>query len=113
MGMSTADKVVMIVCIFGGFLWLRTRARTVHAERRQGPVMLGIFLVLPALLILESRLFAKLSYGPATNVLIKAAVLVSTFAAVGFGFLRPAPAGARDSDRPGDDASEPEGRDPS
>lgn len=88
MGMSTADKVVMILCIFGGFLWLRMRARAMQAEKRQGLVLLGIFLVLPALLIAESRLFEKLPYGPATNMLIKAAVLVCTFAAVGFGFLR-------------------------
>lgn len=89
--MSTADKVVMILCIFGGFLWLRARARSVRAEKRQGPVVLGIFLVLPILLILESRLFAQLPYGPAANILIKGSVLLATFAAVGFGFLRPAP----------------------
>jgi hypothetical protein len=112
MAMSTADKVVMILCIFGGFLWLRARARAVHAERRQGPVVVGIFLVLPVLLILESRLFAKLPYGPATNVLVKAAVLLSTFAAVGFGFLRPAPGGPPGAAPSGDDPAEPDRRDP-
>lgn len=112
MAMSTADKVVMILCIFGGFLWLRIRARAVHAERSQGPVVLGIFLVLPVLLILESRLFAKLPYGPATNALIKAAVLLSTFAAVGFGFLRPSPGGSPGS-APGEEPPGADRRDPS
>jgi hypothetical protein len=88
MAVSTADNVVMIVCLFGGFLWLRTRARAVHAEKRQVSTLVGLFLVLPALLILESRLFGKLPYGSVTNLLLKAAALVATFAAVGFGFLR-------------------------
>ncbi len=100
------------MCIFGGFLWLRARARSVRAERRQGPVVAGIFLVLPVLLILESRLFAKLPYGPATNILIKAAFLVSTFAAIGFGFLRPSPGGTRGSTPNGDDSGEADRRDP-
>lgn len=80
----------MIMFIFGGFLWLRLRARAVHAERRQAMSVAGIFLVLPMLLIAESRLFERLPYGPATNTLLKALILASTFAAIGFGFLRPA-----------------------
>ena len=100
MAMSTVDKVVMILCIFGGFLWLRARARAVHAERRQGMALVGLFMVLPALLIAESRVFERLSYGPATNALLKAAILVATFAAVGYGFLRPVQAGSAEGGPP-------------
>lgn len=87
--MSTAEKVVIILCVFGGFLWLRARARSVNPERQKGMVLVGIFMVLPALLVGESHLFERLPYGPWTNLLLKASLLASTFAAVGFGFLRP------------------------
>lgn len=89
--MSTADKVVVILCVFGGFLWLRARARKAHPERHQVLVLVGIFMVLPALLVGESRLFQHLPYGPATNLLLKASILLCTFAVIGFCFLRPAP----------------------
>lgn len=89
--MSTADKVIVILCVFGGFLWLRARARKAHPERHQVLVLVGVFLVLPALIVGESKLFQHLPYGPATNLLLKASILLCTFAVIGFGFLRPAP----------------------
>lgn len=88
--MSTAEKVVIILCVFGGFLWLRARARSVNPERSKGMVLIGIFLVLPALLVAEKQLFERLPYGPWTNLLLKALILLGTFAAVGYGFLRQA-----------------------
>lgn len=54
-------------------------------------VVVGVFLLLPALLVAENHLFQKLPFGTAANVSIKAAVLIATFAAIGYGFLRPGP----------------------
>lgn len=107
MAMETAEKVVVILCLFGGFLWLRGRARSLSLERQQGRVLVGIFIVLPALLIAETKGFERLHIGPWTDILLKALIILGTIAAVGFGFLRPAPEeGPRDPDARG-----PEGRD--
>jgi hypothetical protein len=87
--METAEKVVFIVIIFGGFLWLRARARTMQAERQVGRVLIGLFLVLPAFLIAERHLFDRLVLGPWAGLILESLALAGTIAAVGFGFLRP------------------------
>jgi hypothetical protein len=87
--METAEKVVFIVIIFGGFLWLRARARAMQAERQVGRVLIGLFLVLPALLIAERHLFDRLALDSWTGFLVESLALAGTIAAVGFGFLRP------------------------
>lgn len=87
--MDTPERVVLIVCLIGGFLWLRGRARGINLENRQVTVVVGVFLVLPALLFAEKALFDKLPWGPWVKAPLMAASLVATFAAVGFGFLRP------------------------
>ncbi len=109
--METAEKVVVILCLFGGFLWLRGRARSYSLERQQGRVLVGIFIVLPALLIAETKAFERLHFGPWTDMLLKALILVTTIAAVGYGFLRPAPgeAGAGDGERARDQETGPRG----
>src|SRR5687768_10577815 len=105
--METAEKVVLIVSIFGGFLWLRARARSINPERQAGRVMVGIFLVLPALLVAESKAFERIHFGPLTDLLLKTLVVCATIAAVGFGFLR-MPAGAGDGgERDGDSPPPP------
>lgn len=62
-------------------------------------VVVGVFLLLPALLVAENHLFRQLPFGTVANNLIKAAVLIATFAAIGYGFLRPEPSRP---DGPGD-----------
>ena len=86
-----ADKIVVIVCVFGGFLWLRSRARSLNLEHRMTKVVVGVFLLLPALLLAENHLFQRLPFEPLVNTLLKAPILIATFAAIGYGFLRPAP----------------------
>jgi hypothetical protein len=87
--MNTPERVVLIVCLIGGFLWLRGRSRRMNLESRQVTVVVGIFLVLPALLLAEKALFEKLPWGPWVNAPIMGISLIATFAGVGFGFLRP------------------------
>lgn len=90
--MSEIDRAVMIVCLIGGFLWVRGRARKSDLGKRQNLVVFGIFVVLPALLVGAKFLFEKLPFGPVANLLIKAALLIATFAGIGYGLLRPSPA---------------------
>jgi hypothetical protein len=90
--MDHIDRAVLIVCLFGGFLWLRNRARRFDLGKRQNIVVFGIFLLLPAVLVGEKQLFDLLHFGKYTNLLIIAASLTATFAAIGYGFLRPTPA---------------------
>lgn len=107
--MDTPERVVLIVCLIGGFLWLRGRARSMNLETRQVTVVVGVFLVLPALLMAEKSLFEKLTWGPWVNAPVMAASLVATFAAVGFGFLRP----SRPDGETGEEAGgEPAGKGP-
>jgi hypothetical protein len=94
--MNTPERVVLIVCLIGGFLWLRGRARRMNLERRQVTVVVGVFLVLPALLLAEKALFERLSWGPWINAPVMGACLIATFAAVGYGFLRPDPEAGRE-----------------
>jgi hypothetical protein len=96
--MTTPERVVLIVCLIGGFLWLRGRSRGMNLESRQVSVVVGVFLVLPALLLAEKSLFEKLPWGPWVNVPLMGAALIATFAAVGYGFLRPAKADAAASE---------------
>jgi hypothetical protein len=102
--MTTPERVVLIVCLIGGFLWLRGRARSMNLERRQVPVVVGIFLVLPALLLAEKALFEKLPWSPFVNAPLMGVTLVATFSAVGYGFLRPPRPGEEEAETaPGED----------
>lgn len=109
--MEITEKVILIVSIFGGFLWLRARARFVNSERQAGRVLVGIFLVLPALLVMESKAFERFHFGQLTDMLVKTLVICTTIAAVGFGFLRkPAPEAAKaeaDADMDGNSPTPP------
>jgi hypothetical protein len=91
-GMVLADKIVMILCLFTGFLWLRKRARASNPEKAMGKTILGVFVILPAILIGMNHLFERWHFGPYTDLLIKVVLLIVTFAAIGFVFLKPAPA---------------------
>jgi hypothetical protein len=87
--MAIADKIVTLICLFGGFYWLRARARSINLENRIGPVVLGVFVLLPAALFGEKWLFDHYHFGAYTDLLIKAAILVATFPVIGFVFLKP------------------------
>ena len=86
--MAIAEKILMLVCLFGGFWWIRERARILNLENRMGRTMLGVFVVLPALLIGEKYIFDHWHFGAYTDLLLKAGAALATFAAVGFLFLR-------------------------
>lgn len=87
--METTEKILMVVCLFGGFMWIRTRTRSMDLSKRRGRTVVGIFGVLPALLIGEKYLFESLEFGGYTGMLFRAALAAATFAAVGYLFLKP------------------------
>jgi hypothetical protein len=87
--MAIVDKIVTLICLFGGFYWLRARARSINLENRIGPVVLGIFVLLPAVLFGEKYLFDNYHFGAYTDLLVKAALLVATFPIIGLIFLKP------------------------
>ena len=98
--MVLADKIVMIICLFVGFLWLRKRARASYPEKSMGKTILGVFVLLPATLIGMNLLFERWQFSPYTDLLIKVIVLVATFTGIGYLFLKPAPAGQPQDDTP-------------
>lgn len=93
--MPANEKIVMGLILFGGFLWLRMRARSMDLAARKGSVVFGIFGVLTALLIAGRALFDHWRSGP---LVLKAALLAGCFAAVGFLFLRPSPPASAEAD---------------
>jgi hypothetical protein len=89
--MVLLDKIVMVICLFAGFFWLRERARGLNLESQRGRAIFGVFGVLTGLLIGEKYVFERWHFGPYTDLLLKAGFALATFAAVGFFFLKPAP----------------------
>jgi len=87
--MPLPEKIAIAVCLFTGFLWVRHRSRTAGHEGRAGRTIIGVFGLLPALIIGELYLFDQYRIGPWIDPVIKVAMLAATFAAVGFGFIRP------------------------
>ena len=87
--MVLAEKVVMALVLFGGFFWLRSRARGMNLESQRGKAVFGVFGVLTALIIGEKTLFEHWHFGAYTDLLLKAALAAATFAIVGFFFLNP------------------------
>jgi hypothetical protein len=105
--MAMTEKIVLVLCLFGGFLWLRARSRAINLENQVGRAMGGVFLLLPALLIGEKYVFDHyLHLGPWTDLLIKTVVTVATFPAIGIFFLKPQTqaAAAGDGEKPSDQA---------
>ena len=82
------EKIVLLICLFGGFFWLRKRSRSVNLESQMTKALLGVFVLLPASLIGEKYVFEMFHFGTYTDILIKAAAILATFLAIGFGFLR-------------------------
>jgi len=82
------EKIFMLICLFGGFYWLRKRSRSVDLESQMTKAILGVFVLLPASLIGEKYLFELIHLGTYTGILVKAVAILATFLAIGFGFLR-------------------------
>jgi hypothetical protein len=89
--MALAEKIVMALILFGGFYWLRHRARGMNLESQRGRVIFGVFGVLTGMLIGEKTLFEHWHFGPYTDLLLKVALAAASFAVVGFFFLKPGP----------------------
>ncbi len=90
----------MALILFGGFFWLRARARGMNLENQRGKVVFGVFVVLTALLVGEKNLFEHWHFGTYTELLLKAALAFASFAVVGLFFLKPAPPGAEATEEP-------------
>jgi hypothetical protein len=86
--MAMTEKIVLLICLFGGFYWLRARTRSVDLENQMLKAVLGVFVLLPAILVGEKYLFEMFHFGIYTDILLKAALILATFPAIGFGFLR-------------------------
>jgi hypothetical protein len=96
--MSFPEKIVMALILFGGYFWLRERARGMNLENQQGKVVIGVFGVLTALLFGEKALLEHWHFGTYTDLLIKGVAAAATFIAVGLLFLKPAPPEAEASE---------------
>ena len=83
------EKIIILICLFAGFYWIRARSRQVDLESRILKSILGVFVVLPASLLGERFFFEKFHFGTWQDLVIKVAVLIVTFLIIGFGFLKP------------------------
>lgn len=89
--MVLTEKILMALILFGGFFWLRSRARGMNLESQRGKVIFGVFGVLTAALIGEKAFFEHWHFGTYTDLLLKAGLALASFAVVGIFFLKPAP----------------------
>ena len=89
--MAFTEKIVMLVCLFAGFWWIRERARVINLENQMGKTVLGVFVVLTGLLVGEKWVFDHWHFGFYTDLLLRVVSALAAFAAVGFVFLRPRP----------------------
>ena len=90
----------MALILFGGFFWLRARARGMNLESQRGKVVFGVFVVLAALLVGEKSLFEHWHFGTYTDLLLKAVLAFASFAVVGLFFLKPGPPEAEAAEEP-------------
>jgi hypothetical protein len=86
--MIIADKIVTLLCLLGGFLWLRERARSISLDNQMGRAVIGVFVILPAVLFGEKYLFEHYHFGIYTDLLIKAFLLLIPFPLIGFLLLK-------------------------
>lgn len=86
--MPNLEKIVLVICLLGGFLWIRNRSRSIDLENQMMRSILGVFIFLPGALIGEKYLFELFHFGLYTDILIKVVAILVTFLIVGFGFLR-------------------------
>jgi hypothetical protein len=89
--MIPLEKVLMVVCLLAGFIWIRTRARKIKVEHQKNRVILGVFVLLPALILGEKYLVEYFRFNAWTDALLKSFLILATFAAIGYGFLKSSP----------------------
>jgi hypothetical protein len=89
--MQPAEKVLMGLILFGGYFWLRARARGMNLETQRGRIVIGVFGVLTALLIGEKAFFDHWHFGTYTDLALRVALAAGSFAFVGLVFLKPSP----------------------
>jgi hypothetical protein len=92
--MLPAEKVLMALILFGGYFWLRARARRMDLDRQRGKVVIGVFVVLTGLLIGEKAFFDHWHFGMYTDLMLRVVLAAASFALVGFVFLKPGPPAA-------------------
>ncbi|MEO6097388.1 MAG: hypothetical protein ABIW76_17725 [Fibrobacteria bacterium] len=96
----------MVLCLFSGFVWLRQRARQADLESQISRSLIGVFVLLPAILVGEQYLLERIHFGAYTDLLLKVLVAGAAFPIIGYGFIRIGEAdGVRD---PGDSHAPPE-----
>lgn len=83
------ERLVVVVLMIAGFLWLRRRGRRMSDEAR-GKALLGTALFLVPTLLAGRWLFDRLPYGRYENLAIELAGIAAMIAAAGFVFLKPA-----------------------
>jgi hypothetical protein len=78
------------IAILIGFLWIRSRIKTVRNDgERSRKALYGIFFVLAPLLLIGKQGFDRLPFGRYANLLVELGVLALVFGVTGFAFLRP------------------------
>ncbi len=87
----------MAVILFGGYFWLRARARGMNFETQRGRVVIGVFGVLTGLLIGEKAFFDHWHFGLYTDMLLRVVLAAGSFAFVGLVFLKPVKPGSEAS----------------
>jgi hypothetical protein len=103
--MAVTEKIIMCLCLFSGFFWLRQRARLADLDAQMGPAVVGVFVLLPAILIGEDYVFHRWHFGAYTDLLLKVLVAAAAFPAIGYAFIKTegAPEGpAEEEQEPGE-----------
>jgi len=83
------DRLIVGLALLFGFLWMRTRARSLRDSEASRRALLGIFLGLAPALVAEKWLFDHLPFERFANLAIELGALGVSFGATAFFFLRP------------------------
>ncbi len=106
--MALAEKIITLICLFAGFFWLRQRARSVDLEHQMGKSLVGVFVLLPAILIGEKYLFEHFHFGAYTDLLLRVLLVSATFPTIGFAFIKPGDSKAMPAPETGESPPPPE-----
>lgn len=82
------ERILVVLLMIAGFLWLRSRGRKLAAEQR-GKALMGTSLFLAPMLLGGRWAFDRLPYGRYENLAIELLGIVAMIAVAGFVFLRP------------------------
>jgi hypothetical protein len=82
------ERLVVVVLMIAGFLWLRRRGRRMSDDAR-GKALLGAALFLVPMLLAGRWLFDRLPYGRYENLVIECVGIAVMIAVAGFAFLKP------------------------